>query len=743
MTSTHSYKRQMLAAACVAATPFLMMACSQTPSTGGPDPSLPMAEIDYFREMDGGVALTPAEVRGRNTWMIWTSDNDAFWDYISNHSFGNVDILKVIDSRKRNKRFAYYGIANEPGFRQATAPDQFGLWLDVPDGSEDPFYTTHYQESFPKEDFVRTYGRSSGVLGLRLFPNPNFDEAARQRWNPQRYFTDPAYYKDPNLVRPYRVGMSCGFCHVGPDPVRPPADPKNPEWRNLSSYVGGQYWWPSRIFLSDPDPKSFVTQIFEAMPPGTVDTSFISPDNIINPRTINAIYNVGARLSMAAEERLQGGNLDIRGAKAEMKVPHILKDGSDSVGITGALSRVFINIGQFHTEWIKHFNPMVGGRPNSPFPVAVAERESPYWRATAERVDDMAAFFLKGATPHLLEDAPSGQRYLAQDEALLDRGKRVFGENCASCHSSKLPASSAGIGRFSAEWHTWTTTPEFKAKMVDMVMQPDFLDDNYLSTDQRYPVTLIGTNACSPLATNALRGEIWDNFSSETYKTLPPVGTIKVHHPLTGTLSDYQMPGDGRGYVRAPSLISLWASAPYFQNNALGLYNHDPSVRGRMAAFNDGIEKLLWPEKRLGFGSVYRTSEESWLTVDERYLPHLLVNSLRVKGVIAADERELRLGPIPKGTPINLLANINPELSFEPVRLARLLDVALKTKIVLRDIRQQGLTDEAATARLRVLVPDLLEVNKCPDFVTDRGHLFGTDLPDADKRALIAFLKRM
>ena len=32
-------------------------------------------------------------------------------------------------------------------------------------------------------------------------------------------------------------------------------------------------------------------------------------------------------------------------------------------------------------------------------------------------------------------------------------------------------------------------------------------------------------------------------------------------------------------------------------------------------------------------------------------------------------------------------------------------------------------------------------MSKCPDFIVNRGHLFGTTLPDADKRALIEFLK--
>ena len=46
--------------------------------------------------------------------------------------------------------------------------------------------------------------------------------------------------------------------------------------------------------------------------------------------------------------------------------PRILKDGSDSVGILGALNRVFINIGLFSEEWLLHFNPLVGGKKITP-----------------------------------------------------------------------------------------------------------------------------------------------------------------------------------------------------------------------------------------------------------------------------------------------------------------------------------------------------------------------------------------
>ena len=56
-------------------------------------------------------------------------------------------------------------------------------------------------------------------------------------------------------------------------------------------------------------------------------------------------------------------------------------------------------------------------------------------------------------------------------------------------------------------------------------------------------------------------------------------------------------------------------------------------------------------------------------------------------------------------------------------------------------IDREKLTGEAAANEWRKLVPDLIAANKCPDFIEDKGHYFGTDLPDSDKRALIEYLK--
>jgi hypothetical protein len=56
---------------------------------------------------------------------------------------------------------------------------------------------------------------------------------------------------------------------------------------------------------------------------------------------------------------------------------------------------------------------------------------------------------------------------------------------------------------------------------------------------------------------------------------------------------------------------------------------------------------------------------------------------------------------------------------------------------------------EQARTAFGPLVPQLLKLSKCPDFVVNRGHYFGTSffkeeppgLSDDDKRALIEFLK--
>ena len=295
----------------------------------------------------------------------------------------------------------------------------------------------------------------------------------------------------------------------------------------------------------------------------------------------------------------------------------------------------------------------------------------------------MAEFFLKSTGQHHLKDAQNhaGDQYLKASEATLHQGKIVFAENCARCHSSKQPQPAPGLdpngcaGKdymscFGKYWE-WTKTSDFKDKMRPIVLADDFLQDNFLSAEIRVPVTLLHTNACSPLATNALGGNIWDNFSSQSYKDLPSVGDITWYDPVTGAPNKYTMPAGGRGYTRPPSLISLWSTAPYLLNNSVGTFEFDPSVDGRMRSFQASIEQMLWPEKRvkdsfLGDkvpGAIDRTTTRSYIHISSGYLPNFLQSFYGLGQELAPwilGQGGIQLGPIPAGTPVGLLSNLNP-----------------------------------------------------------------------------------
>ena len=768
--------------------------------------SFPAADEDYFKDMDGGVQLTTNEVKGRNNWIVWTGGNDRLWDHLVKTSYGAVDFLKIISSHpsvkhlSRDTRWKYLGLVNEPCFEKATAArtDRFGLWLDQrsKDCPPDPFEN---EQKYPgvkigargKNMPVGSYyGYATGVVGLRLFPNPDFDENAANKWDAERFYTDPKYYRDKNLIRPYRVGMSCGFCHVGPSPVKPADDPENPKWENLNSNPGAQYFWVDRILFWDKDESSFVYQLLHTSLPGTLDTSFVSTDNINNPRTMNAVYSVQPRLGASlrwGKEQLAGDGLKNKqfqdfpqtAALSQFYIkpdtvmtPRVLKDGADSVGVLGALNRVYLNIGLFSEEWLLHFNALVGGKKITPIKIEDAEKNSSYWNATVNQTADVALFFLKTGKPDRLQDAPGGEQYLTKDKALLTRGKIAFAQYCARCHSSKIPGAPANVDETNwDQYWAWTKTDDFKTKMTETVMADDFLTDNYLSTDRRIPVTLLQTNACSPLATNAIAGNIWDNFASQTYKSLPSVGKITVQNPIDGSSWEYQMPAGGRGFTRVPSLISVWSTAPFLLNNSVGKFRWEGSVEARMDSFNDSIQQMLWPEKRkkdidvvkeLGLpeskainapGFIYRTTSTSYINIAAGYLPdgfeklldwgdwlhRYLFSWLPLP--FSYNEAMVRIGPIPKGTPVSLLTNIDLETNR-----ADLVKILLKMKEDLKWV--EGAGDEQAATVFKNLVPDLLKVSKCPDYVVNKGHYFGTSflkeeppLSDDDKWALIEFLK--
>src|SRR5260370_5546653 len=160
--------------------------------------------------------------------------------------------------------------------------------------------------------------------------------------------------------------------------------------------VGAQYFWVDRIFAWNADQSTFFFQFLHTSLPGSLDTSLVSSDNINNPRTMNAVYSIAARLKMAKfhPEKLTGQERrnkqfndyertkilsDYFQSPDTVLAPHVLKDGADSVGVLGALNRVYLNIGLFSEEWLLHFKPLIGNTPGkriTPIEIAVCEQNS-------------------------------------------------------------------------------------------------------------------------------------------------------------------------------------------------------------------------------------------------------------------------------------------------------------------------------------------------------------------------------
>jgi hypothetical protein len=182
-----------------------------------------------------------------------------------------------------------------------------------------------------------------------------------------------------------------------------------------------------------------------------------------------------------------------------------------------------------------------------------------------------------------------------------------------------------------------------------------------------------------------------------------------------------------------------------------------------MASFQDSIEKMLWPEKRdkdpvLGDkvpGLIDRTTTRSFLRIPSGYVPDILTPALDSSKQLFPKffgEAGIEVGPIPAGTAVDLLANLNiradeGDLANRADHDRKVLELVLKIKHDLAKLPKDASDDDARKV-LENLVTPLMDLSKCPDYVVNRGHYFGTSyfseepgLSDEDKRALVEFLK--
>ena len=120
-------------------------------------------------------------------------------------------------------------------------------------------------------------------------------------------------------------------------------------------------------------------------------------------------------------------------------------------------------------------------------------------------------------------------------------------------------------------------------------------------------------------------------------------------------------------------------------------------------------------------------------------------------------EGGIALGPLPKGFPVNALSNakLMPD-NDEPGMAGHLWKLLAAGPTLLDAFSRMGgtcspeaLADPGTEVKAEAAVRDsglidtLVGLSKCPDYVANRGHYFGADLPAADKEALIAYLKQL
>ena len=265
---------------------------------------------------------------------------------------------------------------------------------------------------------------------------------------------------------------------------------------------------------------SFIYQYLTIQQPGTSETSRFSNDFINGPVMMHSIYRLFDRLKLAHTEKITpaqreliesmyrnaGLKLDdpsgaLAGTAAEptIRTPHVLADGADSMGVLMASTRVYVNEGMMWQTWVHTMalNPfdlkesMARNFTTKEFDLIGEVRKDPNspWMQTEKRMPNMATFLgthdsypLKDAQEAKRDGKPSksGRDYLTTDAAVLRRGKIAFADKCAQCHSSKRPENLSG------------NAEQQKEAWRQLVLSDDFLTNNYMSDDQRYPVSELG-----------------------------------------------------------------------------------------------------------------------------------------------------------------------------------------------------------------------------------------------------------
>jgi hypothetical protein len=766
---------------------------------------------------------TPSARAGREIWFFATAFNDRFYTYSFPQRLGaTIDWFKILAAKNKGDLFQGWGITPDPdccvpgdpncparnldetyGFQFCKGDDELLKFVGK-EGYRDP--ACDFEEG-PSEPGIPVghvngrqspcdlfFGTSTGALGLRKFPNPRFDAEKWRKLNGSlgswenygKFLSGDSGDGDSRTNRlfdgsiepPFRIGMSCGACHISFDPLSPPADPNKPEWKNIDGLVGNQYSRISQLLASGMSQHLLEWQLIARTRPGTVDTSALPMDTVSNPGTMNAIYNFKSRplhqhtiLKWRKASQCPGGGSEIcwcepqkagkcwqRGEDVEM-VQNILKGGEDSIGAAEAIQRVYFNIGSCAEQcWLNHLpdlraiDPAQRNYGQTPLDIGQCRRDCASFRAIEDRLNNVVDFFLTARPTDLATARGVTQQQL---EAELNQefginavasGSQVFARTCAGCHSSQQNPNS--------ETNFRVTDPADPTRRID-----------FLSNERPILASRVGTNAARAMHSNHMASRVWAEYSSREVKERAVDPELKE-----------VMKGGGRGYYRPPSLLSVWAYAPFMLNNAMGpevcgqpsnkevdfysspyidnndkpvadpppCVKFDVSVNGRFELFKQSMDQLLNPAKR---GRKVNLADRD-IIVD-------VVSNVKV-GPIEIDSLSLKL---PKGSPAVMINSLRYKDLIQDIVLLNRDPAKLDDKYAgilasdrMAELKQglDGLRLLITASRGQVTI-DITEPKAQADFiqafysnvlgrVENSGHLFGTNLSDDEKKALTAFL---
>src|SRR5882757_5347803 len=676
----------------------------------------------------GDAGLSPSERAGREIWFYATAFNDRFYTYSYPQRLGAaIDWYLILAAKNKGDLFQGWGAIPDPdccvpgdancpaksldetyGF-QFCPGDAELLKFVGKEGYTDPacsFQDAPFNTSTPHGSTDNRqsacdlrFGTSTGVLGLRKFPNPRFDAAKWTRLNGSPASWD-AYRKplseksddadsratrlfDGSVEPPFRIGMACGACHISYDPVKPPADPSLPKWEHIDGLIGNQFSRVSQMLGSGMSHDLLEWQLIARSRPGTVDTSALPMDTVSNPGTMNAISNFASRplhehrvVKWRKASNCPGGpnakcwcepakaNKCWSQSETTERVANILKGGEDSIGYQEAVQRVYFNIGSCAEQcWLNHVPDLRAidstqrNYGQTPFDIGQCRRDCSSFRAIEDRLDDVVNFLLSARPAELwqargLSDPKALEAQLDQEfgEGSVAQGRQVFAATCAGCHSSQSPPFD---------------NVDFRAPdPKDPTLRLDFL-----SNERPVLASRVGAYAARALHSNHMASRVWDQYAARDLHDRTPDPKLQEI-----------MKGGGRGYYRPPSLLSLWAYAPFMLNNAVGpevcgkpskpeldLYSspyvgadgkplanppacwpYDVSVEGRYKLFKASVDELLHPQQRVG--KMFLTDHEIVFDVAPdvkigdlttglsivvpKGVPAVLINSLRYKDLV-------------------------------------------------------------------------------------------------------------